>query len=81
LERFIELKMPGLIFLNYGANALATLVQDWQPVLPRLEAYGFALQRTVVVRRSASTASPSPTQRCNVRGLDLVQIRRSIRLS
>jgi hypothetical protein len=48
LERFIEPKMPRLIFLNYRANALATLVQDSQPVLLRLEAYGFAIQRIVL---------------------------------
>jgi diguanylate cyclase (GGDEF)-like protein len=48
LERFIELKLPGRIFLNYSADTLAALVQDWEQVLPRLRAYGFAIERIVI---------------------------------
>lgn len=48
LERFIELKLPGRIFLNCSADALAALWQDWEHVLPRLKACGFAIERIVI---------------------------------
>jgi diguanylate cyclase (GGDEF)-like protein len=48
LERFIEQELPGRIFLNYSADALASLVEDWQQVLPRQKAYGFAIARIVI---------------------------------
>ncbi len=74
LERFIELKLPGRIFLNYSATALTALVQDWQQVLPRLKAYGFAFERIVVeltervwiANPEQFTASVSLIRQCGV---------------
>jgi diguanylate cyclase (GGDEF)-like protein len=59
LERFIELKLPGRIFLNYSAAALAALVQDWEHVLPQLKGYGFATDRIVIeITERAWIANP-----------------------
>jgi diguanylate cyclase (GGDEF)-like protein len=48
LRRFIELQLPGCIFLNYSADTLAALVQDWEQVLPRLKSEGLAIERIVI---------------------------------
>jgi diguanylate cyclase (GGDEF)-like protein len=59
LERFIELKLPGRLFLNYSTTTLPALTQDWERVVPWLKAYGFAIGRIVIeLKERVWIASP-----------------------